>query len=293
MDVFANLLQHDRVDILVLSVIFSQCSDASATVRAKALSILGDCIESRHPSMIEIFDTIFSNRNAHERENQEEEDTLDLLQREEPFEVTDALLPSASAIMELLKDRAVDEKVYVRKNSLQLLFTIAQRHGAYLNQDLLILFKNSCRDVALLIRRLMAQLFTDLVQQHPENEAIQFMWTRSVLPLIMDSEARVQEKALECTDQLIMKNLSDHRNQLGWSIMDIITKEGLGSYLSKAVELWSRQQQLDPQLLNTLIANVEERGQASLTLVAIIARHTAVGNHVKVKSLLNFLLFTL
>ena len=56
----------------------------------------------------------------------------------------------------------------------------------------------------------------------------------------------------------------------------------------KAVELWSRQQQLHPHLINTLIANVEERGQASLTLVAIIARHTAVGNPVKVNMIGSF-----
>ena len=293
MEVFANLLLHDRVDMLVLAVICSQCSDASATVRAKALAILGDCIESRHPSMVEIFDTIFSNRNnVPERENQsqdeEESDILDLLQSEEEVEITDALLPSASAIMSLLKDRAVDEKVYVRKNSLQLLLAISQRYGSYLDQELLVLLKNSCRDVALLIRRQMAQWFTELVQRHPENEAIQLMWTRAVLPLILDSEVRVQEKALECTDQLIMKTLGDQSSQLGWSLMDIITKEGLGSYLSKAVELWSRQQQLHPHLINTLIANVEERGQASLTLVAIIARHTAVGNPVKVNMIGSF-----
>ena len=297
MEVFAILLQHDRVDMLVLAVICSQCSDASATVRAKALAILGDCIESRHPSMVEIFDTIFSNRNVPERENQsrdeEESDILDLLQSEEPVEITGALLPSASAIVSLLKDRAVDDKVYVRKNSLQLLLAISQRYGSYLDQELLVLFKNSCRDVALLIRRLMAQWFTELVQRHPENEAIQLMWTRAVLPLILDSEVRVQEKALECTDQLIIKTLGDQNNQLGWSIMDIITKEGLGSYLSKAIELWSRQQQLQPHLINTLIANVEDRGQASLTLVAIIARHTAVGNPVKVNTMCSFFIFYL
>ncbi len=59
-----------------------------------------------------------------------------------------------------------------------------------------------------LIRRHMAQVLTELMSEHPENEAVQRVcWARSVLgsPLCAgetrDGETRVrQEKALECAD---------------------------------------------------------------------------------------------
>lgn len=291
MELFALLLQHDRVDALVLTVIFNQCSDASATVRAKALALLGDCIESRNESMVELFNFIFGNRQQMEQEenhvrgeaqDQEEVDLLELLQAEEPIVVSPALLPSAAALLDLLKDRAVDEKVYVRKNALQLLLDIARRHGRYLNQELLKLFGNSCRDIALLIRRHMTQMLTELVLDHPENQAVLLTWARSVLPLVLDGETRVQEKALECTDQLILQSLVGNDSQLGWSLLDIITQQGLGSYLSKAVELWARQQQLKPNLLRTLHDNARIRSQSALTFIAIIVRHIPIGNNIKV-----------
>ncbi len=284
MELFALLLQHDRVDALVLTVIFNQCSDASATVRAKALALLGDCIESRSESMVELFNLIFGNEAHAGDQDQEEVDLLELLQAEEPIVVSPALLPSASALLDLLKDRAVDEKVYVRKNALQLLLDIARRHGRYLNQEMLKLFGNSCRDIALLIRRHMTQMLTELVLDHPQNEAVLLTWARSVLPLVLDGETRVQEKALECTDQLILQSLvgSDDDSQLGWSLLDIITQQGLSSYLSKAVELWARQQQIKPKLLRTLHDNAPTRSQAALTFIAIIVRHISIDNNIKV-----------
>lgn len=118
--------------------------------------------------------------------------------------------------MNLLKERALDEKVHVRKNALQLLLSVTRRHGHYLNQNLLQLFGSSCRDVALLICRHIAQMLTELMHEHPQNEAVQRIWVRSVLPLVLDGEGRVQEKALECADQLILRSLNDQEmNEVG------------------------------------------------------------------------------
>ena len=48
--------------------------------------------------------------------------------------------------MNLLKERAVDDKVHVRKNALQLLLSVTRRHGRYLTPELLKLLGNACRD---------------------------------------------------------------------------------------------------------------------------------------------------
>jgi len=273
--------------MLTFAVIFGQCSDQSANVRAKALSILGECMESNDRSVGEIFDIIFTEdmdrqQTTGAEELEEETDIVELLQGEEPINITVALLPKASAIINLLKERAIDEKVHVRKNALQLLLSVTRRHRRYLTQDLLKLLGNACRDVAMLIRRNTAQMMTELLSEHSENETVKRIWARSVLPLVIDGEARVQEKALECADQLVLRSLVGNDNQKGWALLEVIIEQGLDIYLSKAVEMWSRQHQIPAQLLRTLLSNTDQRPRAALTLVAIFARHANIDNNVKV-----------
>ena len=111
---------------------------------------------------------------------------------------------------------------------------------------------------------------------------LQQVWARSVLPLVLDGETRVQEKALESLDQLILKNVVVAGNDFGWSLLEIITELGLGTYLGKAVEMWTKQQMIRPQLIKILLLNTEQHGKAALTLIAIISRYTSVGSNVQV-----------
>ena len=88
MEILSILLQNGRIDALTFAVIFGQCSDQSATVRAKALSILADCIESNDRSVVELFDIIFTEdveRQVPSAEEEEETDIVELLQGEGPI----------------------------------------------------------------------------------------------------------------------------------------------------------------------------------------------------------------
>ncbi|KAI9554187.1 hypothetical protein GHT06_019459 [Daphnia sinensis] len=283
-EILSILLQNGRVDMLIFAVIFALCSDPSATVRAKALSILGECVESNDHSMVEMLDIIFAEDIERQSVNDEENneiDIVDLLQAEGPIEITSAFLPKASEIVSLLQERSLDEKVHVRKNALQLLLLVARRHGRYLTLDLLKLLGNACRDVAMLIRRNVAQMLTELLTEHPENEAAQKIWAQSVLPMVLDCETRVQEKALECADQMVLRSLLGHDSCQGWTLLEVIIEEGLDIYLSRAVEVWSRQQQIPAQLPRVLLANSQQRPRAALTFVAILARHAIIDANVK------------
>jgi hypothetical protein len=71
-------------------------------------------------------------------------------------------------------------------------------------------------------------------------------------------------------------------SQKSWILLEVIIELGLDIYLSKAIEMWSRQQQIPAQLLRTLLSNSEQRPRAALTLVAIFARHATIDNNVKV-----------
>lgn len=290
LEVFALLLHHGRLNSLGVAVIFCQCSDPSATVKAKALSLLGECIESSEHNVQEMFSVIFSQNPSESGSTTPVEDDstdsvesriVDTLQSGESTEVTD-VLPKASAILKLLKERAGDDKVYVRKNSLQLLLTIAQRHERFLNQELLKLLGSSCRDAAMLIRRHMAQMLTDLVLQYPERKEVQRTWAQYVLPLVLDGETRVQEKALESLDQLVLHSLVGTDSQLAWNLLDVITAMGFSVYISKAIEMAARNQQLPSKLMRTLQSNVETRPQAALTLMAIVSTFATIENQTKV-----------
>ena len=81
------------------------------------------------------------------------------------------------------------------------------------------------------------------------------IWARSVLPLVIDGETRVQEKALESTDQLVLRSLAGPESQQGWTLLEVIIEQSLHIYLSKAIEMWSRQQQIPAQLLRALLSN--------------------------------------
>ena len=237
---------------------------------------------------MEIFDTIFSGQQR-PRRIENDVDILELLLDENGVQDALSLLPQASAILKLLEERAIDEKVYVRKNALHLLLTIMKRPNGnrYLTKELLKLLGKSCRDIALLVRRHMAQMLTELVLQYAEHAGVRRMWVQSVLPLVLDSETRVQEKSLECLEQLVLTalNSSDPKNKtLGWSVLEIITDQGFSTYLSKAVELWARQKLIQPQLLRTLQENIEEHSNAAWTFMAIIARHVTIDNNVRVCS---------
>lgn len=103
-----------------------------------------------------------------------------------------------------------------------------------------------------------------------------------MIPLVIDGETRVQEKALECTDQLVLRSLVGPESQQGWTLLEVIIEQSLDIYLSKAIEMWSRQQQIPAQLLRALLSNTEERPRAALTLIAIFARRATIDNNIKV-----------
>lgn len=234
-EIMALLLQQDAVDTLVLVVLISQCSDPSATVRARSLTVLCDCVESSNTRLASMFDSIFCPASQSKRQEADQIDVLDLLQSDEGVQDAASLLPNCAAMLKLLEERATDEKVHVRKNALQLLLVIMRRDGRFLLKELLKLLGNSCRDVALMVRRHMAQMITDLLLQYADNCSVQLVWVRSVLPLVLDAETRVLEKALECTDQLIFSCLASGDNQLCWSLLEVITDQGFSTYLSKGI----------------------------------------------------------
>jgi len=58
-------------------------------------------------------------------------------------------------------------------------------------------------------------------------------WLTGVVPVVMDSESSVQEKALECLDQILLQHIKhynkfrreDNKQMLAWDLLTLLTSE--------------------------------------------------------------------
>lgn len=72
-----------------------------------------------------------------------------------------------------------------------------------------------------------------LFQAQPGNVLIQKAWLAGVTPIVMDCETSVQEKALDCLDQLLLQpikhyqnfSLQDRSQALAWDLLMLFTNE--------------------------------------------------------------------
>lgn len=66
------------------------------------------------------------------------------------------------------------------------------------------ILKESCLDLALLVRKQALQALTKCLRAHPEEELLLRLWLEGALPLVLDAENTVMEKAVEAVEELIL-----------------------------------------------------------------------------------------
>lgn len=65
------------------------------------------------------------------------------------------------------------------------------------------------------------------------NVLVQKAWLKGVVPVVMDPETSVQEKALDCLDQLLLQCIKsyhkfrseDKEQTLAWDLLTLLTSE--------------------------------------------------------------------
>lgn len=70
-------------------------------------------------------------------------------------------------------------------------------------------------------------------QSQHSNVLVQKAWLDGVVPVLMDAESSVQEKALDCLDQLILQHIKpynksrkdDERQKLAWNLLSLLSSE--------------------------------------------------------------------
>ncbi|XP_031201242.1 condensin-2 complex subunit D3 isoform X2 [Mastomys coucha] len=279
------LLEHHRFlkhKFFVQEVIFGRCLDKAPTVRSKALSSFAHCLELSTSNTSESILEIFTNNNlvtgieSHSGTSLKHSTVLTTQNcrsvQSSTHDNGDQTQLRERCFMTMLRKRTKDEKINVRKSALQVLVNIL-KHCNILGmeeEDLLIL-QDHCRDPAISVRKQALQSLTELVMAQPTCIPIQKAWLTGVIPVVMDCESTVQEKALECLDQLLLQNIKHHRKfhstdrsqVLAWALLALtIQSQDLSRYLNKAFHIWSKKDKFSSTFINSVISHTDTEHSA-------------------------------
>ncbi|XP_078195997.1 condensin-2 complex subunit D3 isoform X2 [Callithrix jacchus] len=277
-------LEHQRFlkhKFLVQEIMFDRCSDKAPTVRSKALSSFAHCLEltvaSASESILELLinspavsgresrpGTLLRNSSAFSHQRQ----TSNCSEPSEEMNIDSSGETVGSGekdVMAMLRRRIRDEKTNVRKSAVQVLVNILKHCDVSGMKEDLVILSDRCRDPAVSVRKQALQSLTELLMAQPRSVQIQKAWLQGVVPVVMDCESTVQEKALECLDQLLLQNIRHHRQfhnaddgqVLVWALLTLLTTESqeLSRYLNKAFHIWSKRGKFSSTFINNIISH--------------------------------------
>ncbi|GCC23251.1 hypothetical protein chiPu_0001645 [Chiloscyllium punctatum] len=293
-------------------VILGRCSDKAPSVRSRALCCLAQCLElNTSKAVMYVQEILLQTTNIRHKtpqalksiefaDNQDSAECdatanqcKDTLKSVEVTDPGDSIFTNVKEIMTMLRLRAGDERTIVRKSAIQLFVSILKHNLVSCTQEDLSMLQDHCRDPAVSVRKQALQSITDLLLAQPSNSVLQKAWMNGVIPVVIDSETAVQEKALECLNQVIIQQIKDYRHfseedkyqRLTWDILGYLALENqeLSRYLTKAFLLWSRQNLFDSMFIKCLISHTEaEHAPAAWMLLSKVAGSSPKLNYDKI-----------
>ncbi|NWS73086.1 CNDD3 protein, partial [Crotophaga sulcirostris] len=284
---------------LVQVMVFGRCSDKAPVVRSKALSSFAHCLEMKAGATLEsIQDLLQCSLNHLARGSQTffllklltflsalSNHPLKTFPTFKTIELTDnndTPVSDGKGVMAMLRLRVGDEKTNVRKSALQVFMNILKHKVVPCTAEDLSALQDRCRDPAVSVRKQALQSITELLLSQHNSVLVQKAWLNGVVPVVMDPESSVLEKALDCLDQLLLQHIKhyskftsdDEKQVLAWDLLALLTSESqeLNRYLNKAFHLWSRQNKFTSTFINNVMSHVEtEHDVAAWMLLAKVA----------------------
>ncbi|KAM4885566.1 condensin-2 complex subunit D3 [Sylvia borin] len=288
---------------LVQVMVFGRCSDKAPVVRSKALSSFAHCLEMKAAAVSESIQDLLQSSSVHavleantasvtvsaegiesffSTVSNQPLKTLPTFKTIELTDSSDTAGPDGKEVMAMLRVRAGDEKTNVRKSALQVFVSIL-KHGVMpcTAEDLGVL-QERCRDPAVSVRKQALHSITELLLSQHSDVLVQKAWLNGVVPVVMDAESSVQEKALDCLDQLLLQHIKhynkfrsdDGRQELAWDLLSLLSSESqeLSRYLSKAFLMWSKQNKFTSTFISNVMSHVDtEHSRAAWMLLAKVA----------------------
>ncbi|XP_058675057.1 condensin-2 complex subunit D3 isoform X2 [Ammospiza caudacuta] len=290
-----SLLKHT---FLVQVMVFGRCSDKAPVVRSKALSSLAHCLEMKAAATLESIQDLLQSSSVRtvleantntasvtvsaEAVSNHPLRTFPTLRTVELTDSSDTAGPDGKEVMAMLRMRAGDEKTNVRKSALQVFVSLLRQGMVPCTAEELGVLRERCRDPAVSVRKQALHSITELLLSQHSNVLVQKAWLNGVVPVVMDAESSVQEKALDCLDQLLLQHIKpyhksrsgDEKQELAWDLLSLLSSESqeLSRYLSKAFLMWSKQKKFTSTFVNNVMSHVEtEHSRAAWMLLAKVA----------------------
>ncbi|PIK45081.1 putative condensin-2 complex subunit D3-like [Apostichopus japonicus] len=184
----------------LLAMLIGRCSDRAPTVRAKALTCLGQFTSNDSPHIALALQELFLNPTSPgsdgngQRQETEGSSSEIAMDTGEGGTNKDGATPGNLAggspllllnmsnggqgydlqgFLAMVKQRAGDEKVGVRKAALQVLENVSQIDKSKLDEGSLQVIQERCRDPALSVRKQAMVSCTNLLMKHATNESLQ------------------------------------------------------------------------------------------------------------------------
>ncbi|XP_014275002.1 condensin-2 complex subunit D3-L [Halyomorpha halys] len=234
----------------LVGAVLSRSLDASPVLRSKCLSIFGSLLLSDHPEIKEIMNGLFSMPQKGSRVSKAEK-CKSYFDYQEYFSTNTAklslpvnVLPSGHSIMYHTELFTKDEKVFVRKNALQLICNVILHNKFWLSSERLEILVASSRDISLMIRKMIVKSLTDILLLYPSSKPLVQSWVHGVVSLIADNDMKCQEKVIELVRSVILENLAtyektdDQRTKLPWIVLSTIALMGKRILLKFACRTW-------------------------------------------------------
>ncbi|XP_051494287.1 condensin-2 complex subunit D3 isoform X2 [Apus apus] len=283
---------------LVQVMVFGRCSDKAPVVRSKALSTFAHCLEMKAAATLESIQDLLQSSSVHavletntntasltvsgEAMSNHPLKTLPTFKTIELLDSSDTAVLDGKRVMATLRLRVGDEKTNVRKSALQVFMNILKHRVIPCTAEDLSTLQDRCRDPAVSVRKQALQAVTELLLSQQENVLVQKAWLNGVVPAVMDTENSVQEKALDCLDQLLLQPIKhyskfrgeDGRQALAWDLLTLLTSESqeLNRYMNKAFHIWSRQNKFTSTFISHVMSHVEtEHAVPAWMLLAKVA----------------------
>lgn len=241
-----------KMRVILVAVVSSRCVDQSILVRGKAMATFAsfsDCNNDADKMILEeIFKTLTSDKQF---------PMLDELERALSQDIDP--LPGSNTVVAMLLDRVNDERALVQRSALKILRNLSIMFPTLIDRMTRVI-SDRCRDPTLTVRQFAVHVLSDILQQFPQNSSLLDEWTQAVIPQIYDIEVKVQEKVLECLENVLLNRIMkastyipDAANHLPWKVLEKLSSMKMRKHLSKACGLWIK----NGVVTNTVISNLQ------------------------------------
>ncbi|XP_043668841.1 condensin-2 complex subunit D3-like isoform X3 [Vespula pensylvanica] len=261
----SNLNNHDLIESLqrkkikkaLIATTLSRCVDSSNMVRGRAMATIAEFTDIQN-NIIEML----------------VEDTSEVSCSDETLPLFDELrtillrdvnqMPTLNTVLIMLIDRVEDERALVRRSALQILKNLTIKFPILTCQVAPIVGRR-CRDPVMTVRRFAIHILSVILEYFPSDSQILNEWVETVLPQIFDTEIKVQEKALESFQDLLISKITNHskytdnaKSSLPWRIVDIQSHIGSDNDTSAWVLLTAISESMKLPNLNKYIDDYKD-----------------------------------